>query len=461
MEIDTDKLIEMASFAIKRARAAGMDGCSINTELNQTFSTRFANSAIHQNFMDYETKFEITVIHGLKKVRITTNSLGESDIRWAVDQGTKTVKYLPDDPNFPGVLTEQQNYPKLQLNDPKARNLAPSDVADKVISGINAGHEYSRKVQSVSGNLILKDGVSFFISSEGLEHLAPVTGISTTINVMAEKGLEESRSQSSFGGRRFSELPVEEEANEVAQRAVMGLGAQEIEAKKYPVILDFPAAADQIFWLGYALSAKRILDHESFLQDKMGEQLFAESLIVMNDPHNSSFLAARALDEEGVASQRYTLVNQGVIENFAHTRMTANKMGTKSNGCSFVIFGEIDPIPFATKVIEGNKTRQQLIEELDNGLIVTNLHYSNFIDITRGTVTGMTKDGLFIVKNGEIIGAAKNMRFTDSLLHIFSHVDASKETHQVFPFWGQILNRTLISPAMRLESMNFSSKTTH
>jgi predicted Zn-dependent protease len=461
MEIDTDNLIEMASFAIKRARAAGMDGCSVNAGLNQTFSTRFANSAIYQNFMDYETKFNVTVIHGLKKVRVTTNSLEESSVSWAVDQGIKMIRYLPDDPDFPGVLTEPQDYPKLQLSDPKAKNLTPSDVADKVISGINAGHDCSTKVKGVSGNLILKDGVTFFVSSEGLEHLAPVTGIATTINVLAEKGLEESRSQSSFGGRRFSKLPVVNEANEVAQRAVMGLKVQEIEAKEYPVILDFTAAADQIFWLGYAFSAKRVLDHESFLQDKMGEQLFSKSLMMMNDPHNSSFLAARALDEEGVASQQYTLINQGVIENYAHTRMTASKMGTKSNGCSFVVFGELDPMPFATTVAAGSKTRQQLIEELDDGLLVTNLHYSNFIDITRGTVTGMTKDGLFIVKNGEIIGAAKNMRFTDSLLQMFSEIDASKETHQVFPFWGQILSRTLITPAIQLESMNFSSKTTH
>jgi PmbA protein len=371
------------------------------------------------------------------------------------------VKYLPDDPDFPGILTEPQDYPKLELNDPKARNLSPSDVADKVISGINTGHEYSPKVQSVSGNLILKDGVSFFVSSEGLEHLAPVTGITTTINVMAEQGLEESRSQNSFGGRRFSELPVEEEANEVAQRAVMGLGAKEVEAKAYTVILDYPAAADQMFWLGYAFSAQRVLDHESFLQDKMGEQLFSESLTMMNDPHNPSFLAARALDEEGVASQPYTLLNQGIVENFGHTRITANKMGTKSNGCSFIVFGQQDPMPFATRIAAGSKTRDQLIEGLDDGLLVTNLHYSNYIDVTRGTVTAMTKDGLFIVKNGEIVGAARNLRFSDSLLKMFSHLEASKETHQVFTLWGQILNRTLITPAMKIESMNFSSKTSH
>ncbi|MFX0013257.1 MAG: TldD/PmbA family protein [Promethearchaeota archaeon] len=461
MNLDTEKLFEMSSFAINRARSAGMDGSYIKAELDHVFSTRFAKSVIHQNFTDYETKLEITLINGQRQVTVSTNSLEVSAISWAVDRGIKFVKHLPDDPEFPGILTEPQKYPKLQLNDPMARNLTPSDIADKIISAINAGHAFSSNVKDVSGNLNLRNGVTLYISSEDLEYQASVTGMTSTINIMADDGTGESRSQNSFGNRRFSELPFEIEAEEVAKRAVMGLRAETIEPKEYPVILDYQAAADQMFFLGMALSARNILDHQSFLQDKMGEQVFAKSLKIVNDPHESSFLAAYALDAEGVASQKYMLINQGVVENFAHDRKTAKKMGTASNGCSFILFGEFLPLPGALNIQGGHRTREQLIEDLDEGLIVTNLHYSNYIDRTRGTTTGMTKDGLFIVKNGEITGAAKNMRFTDSIPKMFSNVEVSKETLQVLPFWGLILDKTLITPTMKIASMNFSSKTTH
>ncbi|MFX1512156.1 MAG: TldD/PmbA family protein [Promethearchaeota archaeon] len=457
MRINSDKLYEMASVALKQAKNAGMDGSFINGSLNRVFSTRFANSAIHQNFVDFETNFEISVIKGQKRVGVSTNALEESNISWAVERAVKMIKYLPDDPEFPGVLTESQQYPKLQLNDPNAQNLAASDIADKVISGINAGHEYSSKIQTVSGNLNLIDGTMLFMSSEGLEYIAPVTEITSTVNVMSDDGSGESRSNSTFGERRFSELPFESEATEVANRSVMGLNAREIDAKEYPVILDFQAVADQVFFFGYALSAKMILDQLSFLRDKVGRQVFAESLTMINDPHDSTFLAARALDMEGVASQKYTLIDHGVVKNLAHSRLTAKKLKTRSNGCGFVFFGNSFPFPFAAKIEAGQKSRQQLIEEMDNGLLVTNFHYTNFVDMPRGTETGMTKDGLFIIKNGEIVGSAKNMRFTDSIPNMFSNVELSKETLQAVTMYG--IGFTV--PTMKIDSLNFSSKTTH
>ncbi|UCG00910.1 MAG: hypothetical protein JSW11_14990 [Candidatus Heimdallarchaeota archaeon] len=94
---------------------------------------------------------------------------------------------------------------------------------------------------------------------------------------------------------------------------------------------------------------------------------------------------------------------------------------------------------------------------MDDGLLVTNLHYTNYIDIPRGTETGMTKDGLFIVKNGEVIGAAKNMRFTDNFLNLFSQMELSRETFQAVTW----LEMALTVPAIRINSMNFSSRTKH
>ncbi|MFX1534548.1 MAG: TldD/PmbA family protein [Promethearchaeota archaeon] len=453
MEIDTDKLLEMANFAINRAKKAGMDGAFVNAGLNQAFSTRFANSAIHQNFVDFRTSFEITVIKGQKRVGVSTNSLEERDITWAVDRAIKMVVFLPDDPEFPGILTEPQNYPKLQLNDPKAKNLTSSDVVDKIIGGINTGHEFSPKVQTVSGNLNLRDGFELFLSSEGLENLSPVTEITSTINIMADDGKGESRSNSNFGGRRFSELPFENEANEVAQRAILGLNAQKIEPKAYDAILDYQAVADQTFFLGYALSAKMVLDQVSFLKDKVGEQVFADSLTLINDPHDPSFLGARPLDMEGVATQKYTLINQGVIENFAHSRLTASKMGTKTNGCGLIFLGSSFAFPFAAKIKAGQLKRQKMIDEMDDGLLITNLHYTNFIDMSRGTETGMTKDGVFIIRNGEIVGAARDMRFTDSIPRLFSTAKPSHELQQIVNWFGL----GFAIPAIQVNEMNFTS----
>ena len=109
------------------------------------------------------------------------------------------------------------------------------------------------------------------------------------------------------------------------------------------------------------------------------------------------------------------------------------------------------------KVTPGQKSREKLIEEMDKGLLISNLHYSNFIDPPRGTVTGMTKDGVFQVKNGEIVGAVKNMRFTDNVKSIFGKTESSAEHRQVVSFWGFSFD----VPAIKTDSLSFSSQTSH
>ncbi len=456
MEFETEKLIEAGQFAIDHARKAGADGTIINASMNKVFSTRFANSAIHQNFTNFGIELSITVVKGKKNINVTINSLDKDEISKTVDHAIKVIGLFPDDPNFPGMLTEKQNYKQLRLNDPSIKNLSADDVADKIISGINAGHEYSNKVQTVSGNLNFSDGVTIFMSSEGFDNITPQTSMTSTINIMSEENSEESRSNSDFGHRIFKELPIESESVAVAERSVLGLNAQKIDAGKYQAVLDYQAAATPAIFTGFSLSAKMIMNHSSFMIDRIGEQVFSDKMTITNDPHDPHFLSSTPLDMEGVASQKYTLINKGVVENYAHNRLTAANMGTQSNGCGFTFYGQSMSFPFAMKLTPGNNSRDKLISDMDNGLLITNFHYSNFVDPTRGVLTGMTKDGLFIVKNGEIIGSAKNMRFTDGLIPMLKNAEFSKEVIQTVPF-----GLGLEVPAIKIDEINFSSGTNH
>ncbi|MFQ5980749.1 MAG: TldD/PmbA family protein [Candidatus Heimdallarchaeota archaeon] len=351
-------------------------------------------------------------------------------------------------------LMNPQNYPDLELNDPSAKNLSASNVTDKIVASIQAAHDVSSKVQSVSGNTNLRDGFDYYLSSEGHEVITPVTRITSSVNVMANDGQGESRSNSSFGERRFAKLPLEEESTNVAERAVLGLNPQDIEPGTYKVVLDHQAAGRQMFLLGIALSAKGVVDQRSFLKDKIGEKVFSDSMTFLNSPHNPELLSARALDWEGVASKSYALIRNGILENYAHDRLSAKQMGVKTNGCCLISEYGSFPFPFACALDAGQKNRQRLIEEMDNGLLVTNLHYTNFIDPSRGTETGTTKDGLFIIKNGEIVGAARNLRFTDSMPEMLKTVEFSSEVSQIIGFFGFPIS----VPAMQLEAMKFSSQ---
>ncbi|MCY3412792.1 MAG: TldD/PmbA family protein [Candidatus Heimdallarchaeota archaeon] len=454
--VSEELLLEKAKYAIKHATKGGAEGATIIGTMEDTFSTRFANSAIHQNFKANTTNLSITIVKGKRNMNVEVNTLDNAEISKTIDYALKVIDFLPEDPDYPGILKEKQEYKKLQLNDPSIKNLTADDVADKIIAGINRGHEVSDKVQTVSGNLNFRDGTTIFLSSEDFEVITPETSMTSTINIMAENEKGESRSNSDFGHRIFKELPIEMEAEAVANRAVNGLNAKVIDAGKYEAILDFQAASTPTGFIGFALSAKMIIDHSSFLIDKMGEKIFSDKLSMVNDPHDPKFLSSTPLDMEGVATQKYTLINNGVVENYAHSRITAAKMGTQTNGCGFTFYGSPFSFPFAIKMKPGQKTKEQMIAEMDKGVLITNFHYTNFVDPTRGVLTGMTKDGLFIVENGEIIGAAKNLRFTDSIPSMYKQAEFSKDMIQTLSF-----GTAMETPAIKIDEINFSSQTDH
>ena len=123
----------------------------------------------------------------------------------------------------------------------------------------------------------------------------------------------------------------------------------------------------------------------------------------------------------------------------------------------FQFFGRTMGFPFAMVMKPGLKRKEQLIAKIDSRLLVTNLRYTNYVDIPVGSITGMSKDGLFIIKNGEIIGSAKNMRFRDEMAKFLKDVEVGKELKQPSMGLG-IVN--LVAP-IKVKNFKFTSKTAH
>lgn len=449
-----EKLNQAVDYAEREALKLGLDGIRVSGGVNRILSTRFANSEILQNFVDFEIRLNLTTYLGKKQVTLYNNDLSESHIGASLGQALKLLRVIPEDPNAPGLGSESERYPSLKLNDPQVRNITPSEIADLIVGGINISHEHSPKVTSVSGNVNFCDGFTFFRSSEGSENITPETKITSTVNVKSEESGEESRSNSNFGSRVLAQLPFDAESSSVAERSVMGLNPQKIEPNKYNVILDNQAMSQMMFLLGNAASGRQVAIQQSFLAGKQGEQMFDPPITVLHDPHDPVLVSSRPLDAEGVASRKYSLVEDGFFKSYALDRVSAGRLNQTSNGSSFSLFNTYTmPFPYATKMSPGKTNREDLLSEVSSGLVVTNWHYTNFIDYNRGTITGMTKDGLFIVENGEIVGSARNLRFTESIPNLLSSIQLSQERVQVVSPYGI----TFLVPSAKIPSFNLIS----
>ncbi len=459
MDLDKqkEKLIELSDLALNQAKKQGFEAY-INAEFKHEYAARFSNSEILQNYKDFNNVINVTLIYNDKqRVTSRTNVLTERSISDLVTYLSNAVKLVPPDPIYPGLLKEPQEYPKLTLNDPKAQSLQPEDIVDKIEGAIVEGEAVDKKVEGVSGNFLLSDGYIMFKSTSDLELIYPSTNISSTLNINAISSGEESRSNSDFGSRIFEKLNMEQEAKEVADRAVKGLNAKEIDIGEYEVIFDHQAASSLLFFIAFGTSSRMVIDRRSYLIDKIGQQVFDEKLTIENDPHNLEILSARPIDAEGLATQKFPVIENGVLKNYSYSRLDAARVGAQPNGCAFQTMMGTLGIPFALNMHKGSISKEKMISEIDKGLLITNLHYANFVNPPVGSITGMSKDGLFIIENGEIIGSAKNMRFTDEIPRFMKDIDIGQEIKQ--PVGGMGLSG-LVAP-IRAKSFKFTSKTEH
>ncbi len=456
MEQQKELLQELSKIALRRVKELGAEAY-VNANVGKEFATRFSNSEILQNYVDFRRSFELTVIYNDKqKSTSTTNNLSEESVLKLADYVTKVAKLVPPDPMYPGTLKEEQHYQNLNLNDPNAQSLQPIDIVDKIEGAIIAGEAVDQKVVGVSGNFLLSDGFRLFASSSDLELDFPTTNIRSTLNISAKESEEESRSNSNFGARYFSKLDMETESQEVAERAVNGLGAETIEPGEYEVIFDHQASSTVVVMAAFATSSMQLINRRSFLTDKIGQQVFDNNFSLDNDPHNPDLLSSRPIDDEGMATQDFPVFEDGILKNYSFSRLHAAKLGAKPKGCGVSFFGNTIGFPFAMVMRPGNKSKEDLISEVDNGLLITNLHYTNYVNPPVGSITGMSKDGLFIIKNGEITGSAKNMRFTDELPRFLNEIDVGNELRQPTSMMGGMI----VAP-IRAKSFKFTSKTGH
>jgi PmbA protein len=456
LEEQKDLIIELSEIALKRAKDSGCEAF-INASIAKEYVTRFSNSEILQNCSDLCRDIAITVIYNDKqRTSSNTNDLTKKGILKLIDYLTTTVKLVPPDPQYPGLVKQKQQFPSLSLNDPKVSNIEPETVVDKVEEAIVAGEAVDKRIEGVSGNMLLTDGFKYYLSTNSQELFYPITNITSTININALQKGEESRSNSTFGSRFLSKLGMEKEVKEVAKRAIQGLGAKMLETGEYEVILDYQAVNQLLFYTIYATSSRLIIDKFSFLTDKLGQQVFDKNLTLLNNPHDPEHLGSRPIDEEGLATQPFPVIENGILKNYSCSRLDAARLGLKPLGTCYNLLGTALGFPFATIMKPGTYSKDEMILEIKDGLLITNLHYINFVNPPVGSITGITKDGLFIIKNGEIVGSAKNMRFTDGIPNILKEIEVGKELKQpIIPSYN-IKNRVV---PIKVKNFRFTSKT--
>jgi predicted Zn-dependent protease len=258
--------------------------------------------------------------------------------------------------------------------------------------------------------------------------------------------------------RDFGTLDLKKIAAHAVKKAVDSQHPMSLEPGRYDVVLEPTAVATFLQFLAGGFSALAVQEGHSFMGLHMGQRLVDPSVTISDDAYNARGLAF-PFDFEGIPRQRLALIDRGVARAVVHNSFTANKEKVQSTGHSA---GSFFPYPMNLAMKGGDSSLQKMVASTERGVYVTRFNYCNIIDPMKVEITGMTRDGTFLIENGKLSKPVKNLRFTESVLKALSNVAAiSKDVTLVSEGegYGHRFATGELVPALKIRGFNFTGAT--
>ena len=428
----------------------GVDGVEVLFVHEWVGLTRFASSAIHQSSWQEDTGIRVRVVKGGRIGVAASNDLSEQGARRVAESAREMAEVVAPDPLFPG-LAPPQPFPKSDRFDEATASTTPDDRAEGVAALIA---ECSRGLVA-SGAFETGASEVAVLNSEGQFCWAPSTQASVTTVVTADEG-------GSGFAETFASSLAELDPGAVGRRAATKAATSrrpiDLEPGRYPVVLE-PAAVSTLVgflaWIGFG--GRLLAEERSCFSGKQGQQV-AQRAITIYDDATSPDTIGLPFDFEGTPRRRVDLIRDGVFIDGVYDRRTARQAGTETTGHALPPPNPEGPFPLNLFMKPGEASVEDMIASIDRGLLVTRFHYSNVVHPLESTITGMTRDGTFLIESGEVTHPVKNFRFTQSILEALrsaSMVGRDTELASEFFFSASRV------PALKVDSFHFTGRSDH
>lgn len=366
--------------------------------------TRFANSYIHQNVGEDSLGVSLTLVRNGRVSSGSTTHTGDGAMRALIDRTLESAAHQPIDADWPG-LQPPTGVADIEHWDEGTAEAAPTERARRVGDFVAAGE--GLRGAGYCETLGIRTGFANSAGQRlaGRETRAIIDGIHQT-DTSAGAGHQ--------AGAAITAIDGSAVGAQAARRAREAAAAYDIKPGEYEVILAPECTATiAVFLSAYGFNAKAAEEGQSFVQ--LGERQFDPAISLRDDVGDHRALGL-PFDTEGVPKRRLDFIRDGVSRSLAHDRRTAAKLGSESTGHGIPGGEQWGPFPTNVFVGEGGRTVDDMIASVDRGLFVTTFNYCRILDPKSQVVTGLTRNGTFMIENGAITGAVTNLRFTQSFV---------------------------------------------
>ncbi len=451
--MDTERLRNIAERAVAYAVKQKVDQAQVSAFLSDTALTRFANSQVHQNVAEKSGGVTIKVILKKKISSVTVGTLEQAEIEKAVVDAVKVAKVSSPTKEFKSLPEPKKWSPIAGTFDKKTAECGAKFRAEKVKEAIQTAHSRSPKVKAVAGS-ISSGSVGFAVASSlGVSAWASLSTASMKTTVMSRSGDSEGSAAAEKHSRRIKDIDPAVLAKDAAEKSVKSLNPVKVDVGEYEVVLSPMAVSTLMMFIGFfGFSADAYQDGESFVKYSLNKQVFDDKLNVADDARDPHTFFSFPVDGEGVPKKALKLISKGVVseKGICHNSFTAGKEGKNSTGHARTPlggwYGE-EPVPMNMVMSAGDATLDEAVADTKHGIFVNTVHYVNPAEPTKMVLTGLTRDGTFLIEKGELTKPIVNMRFTDSMLSAFKDIPIMGKKVETF--------RLVSVPMLKLKKLRF------
>jgi predicted Zn-dependent protease len=414
--------------------------------------TRFANNQIHQNVREHDASLQVRVLEGESVGVAATNRLDFSGIADVIARATALAQRAAPNPRAT-VLPE----PDGRQHDPDLGYVAATAEAGAELRGegaravIAAGEAKGLETAGSYSTGVLTVAVA---NTNGIRAVHRSTRAALLTVMMDGFASGAASGYAHAGAGDVREIDAEAIGLEAAAKGDRMRGAEAIEAGEYEVILEEYAVAGLIEYLSFiGFSGLAHEEGRSFMD--LGKRVMGENVSIWDDGADPRGLPS-TIDFEGVVRRRVDLIRDGIANAVVHDAATGARAGTGSTGHALPAPNMLGPMALNLFMAPGTTPRDELIRGIKRGIWVTRFHYINPVHPKKAILTGMTKDGTFLIEDGRLTTPLLNFRFTQSVPEAFSDVRAASRETKLLP--GEFFGAARC-PALHLGSFNFTGVT--
>jgi predicted Zn-dependent protease len=439
---------ELFDLVLRSAESKGVKDVELAIVGSTEALTRFANNRIHQNVAERSATLSVRVIIDQRTARATTNRLDRDGVQAAVDEAVALARSSEPDAELLPLYTDAAVAEIPNRFSEAAARCTPENRAAGVAECIRI---IEGRGQTAAGIYATNASAEALLNSTGLFRYYAETLTRFSVTAMGADSSGWAKASSAV----HEEVRPIELAERASRKAHDSRQPRRIDPGRYTVVLEPAAVLDLVGQIFGDFSATALHDQRSFLNSRMGQRLFAENINIY-DQVSHPMQCGAPYDGEGVGRNSLALVKEGVPTEVAYSRTAARRAGIAPTGHGFPLPNETGEAPMNIVIAGGTASLEELIASTANGILVTRLWYIREVEPYEKVMTGMTRDGTFLIRNGEIAGGLQNLRFNQSVVELLRNVEAM--TPSVRATGEEVFD--MVVPAMKIHDFHFTEVTT-